>query len=47
MERVQWAVNDALLERILIIKESQQRPLKKGFKKWLKYIYNYKQEEIR
>ena len=38
-----FKVNQALLERLLEIKENEQRKVKKGFKTWLKYIRTWKQ----
>jgi len=44
MDIITWRVNYDLLDRLLQIKENQNKPIKRGFKNWLKYIYNYKQE---
>jgi hypothetical protein len=41
-EIVRWRVNDHLLERFLEIKKNELKPVKRGFAKWLKYIYSYK-----
>ena len=37
-----FKINQALLERILEIKENDQRSIKRGFKTWLKYIRTWK-----
>ena len=39
-----FSVNHILLDRVISIKENQNKPIKKGFKSWLKYIRTYKQE---
>jgi hypothetical protein len=44
MDKFEWNVNYDLLDRLLQIKENQNKPIKRGFKNWLRYIYNYKQE---
>jgi hypothetical protein len=41
-EIVRWKVNEGLLSSLLEIKSNQNKPIKKGFTKCLKYIYNYK-----
>jgi len=30
----------------LQIKQNEKKPIKRGFKTWLKYIYNYKSESL-
>jgi hypothetical protein len=42
MDRLEFNVNEELLKRVLEIKLEQQKPIKRGFKKWLMYIYKYK-----
>jgi hypothetical protein len=37
-----FKVNDELLARLLEIKENDQRKIKRGFKKWLNYIRQWK-----
>ncbi len=39
-------VNEDLLQKVLQIKQNEKKPLKRGFKAWLKYIYNYKSESL-
>ncbi len=45
MDKLEWNANNDLLDRLLQIKENQNKPIKRGFKTWLKYIYNYKHEQ--
>jgi hypothetical protein len=39
-------INEDLLQKVLEIKQNEKKPLKRGFKTWLKYIYNYKSESL-
>jgi hypothetical protein len=42
MDKLEWNVNYDLLNRLLEIKENQNKPIKRGFKTWLKYIRTWK-----
>jgi hypothetical protein len=39
-------INEDLLQKVLQIKQNEKKPIKRGFKTWLKYIYNYKSESL-
>ena len=41
-----FKINKALLERVLKIKENDQRSIKRGFKTWLKYIRTWKKLKV-
>lgn len=43
-EIITWRVNERLMNRFLDIKKNKQTKIKKGFAKWLKYIYTYKKQ---
>jgi hypothetical protein len=45
MDKLEFNVNEDLLKRVLEIKSNQQKPIKRGFKKWLNYIYQYKKND--
>lgn len=37
-----FKINHDLLNRVIEIKVEEQRPLKRGFKTWLKYVRTWK-----